>query len=327
MRRKKDNFKVLKGTTHTSMKISKRSSLLLITMLLISCARYPTIPSLEEIDPSRAPSPLPELFQEKATALLPVHEAKQKDYVIGPEDVLRIQVWDHPDMDREVHVSREGEFSYPLIGKVHADGLTVVELEKEITRRLDISYIINPQVTVAVNQFHSKKVFFLGEIVSRGTYPLTGKTTLLEILAQAGGPTPEAGTEVILIRPRNHIKKENPTPLEEARDDDVIHLDVQQLMNGDMSQNIFLQNGDTIYITKAQYYYVFGEVERPGKFLHEKSITVLKALTTAGGITDVAAVNRTKIVREKEGMRVKFKVKMNDAVMPEDIIIVPESFF
>ncbi|MCK5420977.1 MAG: SLBB domain-containing protein, partial [Deltaproteobacteria bacterium] len=152
-------------------------------------------------------------------------------------------------------------------------------------------------------------------------------TTLLEILAQAGGPTPEAGTEVILIRPRNHSKKENPTPLEEARDDDVIHLDVQQLMNGDMSQNIFLKNGDTIYITKAQYYYVFGEVERPGKFLHEKSITVLKALTTAGGITDVAAVNRTKIVREKEGMRVKFKVKMNDAVMPEDIIIVPESFF
>ncbi|MBW1855212.1 MAG: polysaccharide biosynthesis/export family protein, partial [Deltaproteobacteria bacterium] len=174
MRRKKDNFKVLKGTTQTSMKISKRSSLLLITMLLISCARYPTIPSLEEIDPTRAPSPLPELFQEKAPALLPEREATQKDYVIGPEDVLKIQVWDHPDMDREVHVSREGEFSYPLIGKVHANGLTVVELEKEITRRLDISYIINPQVTVAVNQFHSKKVFFLGEVVTRGTYPLTG---------------------------------------------------------------------------------------------------------------------------------------------------------
>jgi len=309
------------------MKFSKRSSLLLITMLLISCAGYPTIPRLEEIDPTRAKPPPPELFQEKATALLPEREVKQKDYVIGPEDVLRIQIWDHPDMDREVNVSREGDFSYPLIGKVHADGLTMVALEKEITRRLDKKYIINPQVTVTVKEYRSKKVFFLGEVANRGTYSLTGKTTLLELLAQAGGPTTDAGTEAILIRPRNQVNKDNPAPLEETSDGDVIVINLQHLMDGDINQNVSLQHGDTIYVTEAQYYYVFGEVARPGKFVLEKDTTILKAITTAGGTTDLASVNRTKVVREKDGVRRKLKVKMTDEVMPEDIIMVPESFF
>lgn len=250
-----------------------------------------------------------------------------KNYVIGPEDLLKIQVWDHPDLEREVHVSREGEFSYPLIGKVHAKGLTVLELERDITRRLRKGYIVNPQVTVTVKEYHSKKVFVLGEVVNRGTYSLTGQTTLLEILAKAGGPAPEAGKEVIVARPRNHVRKDNPTPLEEAREGEVIGLNLQKLMDGDISQNIYLQHGDTIYVSNAQYYYVFGQVNNPGKYVLQKGTTVLKAITIAGGVTKVAAVNRTKVLREKEGVRVKIKVKMTDPIMPEDIIMVPESFF
>ena len=80
-------------------------------------------------------------------------------------------------------------------------------------------------------------------------------------------------------------------------------------------------------MTEAKYYYVFGEVQKPGRYVLERSSTILKAITTAGGTTETASVNRTKVVREKEGVRMKLKVKMTDQVMPEDIIMVPESFF
>lgn len=309
------------------MKLRKTLLFLTACLAVASCARYPTIPRLEEVEKPRPKPPHQELFQKKATVLLPQREAKQKDYIIGPQDVLKIQVWDHPDLEREVHVSREGEFSYPLIGKVHAEGLTVAELEKEITSRLSGRYIINPQVAVTVKEFRSKKVFVLGEVGARGTYPLTGETTLLEILAQAGGPTPEAGREVIVVRPRNNARKSNPTPVEEAREGEVVVLDLRKLMEGDISQNIYLRDGDTVYVSKAQYYYVFGEVKKPGRYVLEKGATVLKAITTAGGVTEKAAVNRTKVVREKEGVRAKLKVKMTDPVLPEDIVMVPESFF
>ena len=81
------------------------------------------------------------------------------------------------------------------------------------------------------------------------------------------------------------------------------------------------------YIPKAQYFYVFGEVKKPGKYILEKGVTVLKAITIAGGTTEKAAINRTKIVREKNGQRVKMKAKMTDPVYPDDTIIVPESLF
>ena len=250
-----------------------------------------------------------------------------KNYVIGPDDALEIQVWDHEDLERKVRVSSEGDFSYPLIGKVHASGLTVLELEKEISRRLGGKYIVNPQVTINVKEYRSKKVFVLGHVGHRGTYSVTGQATLVTILSKAGGPTAEAGTKVTVIRPRNHVRKGNPIPLEQAREGEVIVLDLEKLMGGDISQNIDLQDGDTIYVLKAEYFFVFGQVKKPGKYVLEKGTTVLKAITVAGGLTDIASARRTKIVREKEGLRVKLKARMTDPVMAQDVIMVPESFF
>ncbi|RLE41645.1 hypothetical protein DRJ16_05955, partial [Candidatus Woesearchaeota archaeon] len=110
--------------------------------LFFSCARYPKIPEVKEAKEAPPPSEnMGRLFQKKAAALAPLIESKKKEYVIGPQDVLQITVWDHEDLNREVTVSEDGNFSYPLIGKVHADGLTVSELEKEIERRLSGKYI------------------------------------------------------------------------------------------------------------------------------------------------------------------------------------------
>lgn len=309
--------------------------LLLSFFLLISflsCARYPKIPKVKKMKKTASPSEnMGKLFQKKAAGFVPLIESKKKEYVLGPQDVLKITVWDHEDLNREVTISEDGNFSYPLIGKVHAEGLTVSGLEDEIEKRLSGKYIINPQVNVTVKEYKSKQVFVLGEVGGTGTgkgpgaYPLIGKTTLMEILAEAGGPTKDAGAEVVIIRPKK--KRSNPVPLEKASEDEIIRVNLRKLLEGDMSQNILLQSNDTVYVPKAEYFYVFGEVKQPGKYILEKGITVLKAITIAGGTTEKAAINKTKIVREKDGQKIEMKAKMTDPIYPGDTIIVPESLF
>ncbi len=298
---------------------------------LCSCARYPTIPEIENIEKIIEEEELPEnenigeIFQEKALTFIPHTDTKEEDYEIGPRDVLEIVIWDHDDLKREVHVSRKGEFSFPLIGKVQADGITVAQLEKKMGNELSGRYIIDPQVSITVKEYRSKCVFILGEVETPGEYPLTGKTTLVEVLSLAGGPTEDSGSEVIVIRPKNH--RENPVSLEEAKEDEIINVNLRKLLEGDTSQNVFLEPSDTIYIPHEEYFYVFGEVKKPGRYSLEKGTTVLKAITTAGGVSEKAAINKTRIVREQEGAKIQIPVKMTDPLEPEDIVMVPESFF
>jgi len=301
------------------------------SIFFLSCARYPTIPEIENVEKTIEKEEPPEsenineIFQEKAPALILHTKTDKADYEIGPRDILEIVIWDHDDLKRQVHISRKGEFSFPLIGNVHADGITIAQLEKKIGDELSGRYIINPQVTITVKEYRSKRVFILGEVETPGEYPLTGKTTLVEVLSLAGGPSGNAGSEVIVIRPKNH--RENPISMEEAREDEIIDLSLRKLLEGDTTQNVFLDPNDTIYIPHEEYFYVFGEVKKPGRYSLEKGTTVLKAITTAGGVSEKAAINKTRLVREQEGAKIQIPVKMTDPLEPEDIVMVPESFF
>ena len=250
------------------------------------------------------------------------------DYIVGPEDILKIQVWDNPDLDRTVQVSREGIFSFPFIRTVKADGLSVAQLEEELKNRLADGYLIKPHVTIKVDEYKSKKVFVLGEVHKPGTYPLTGRTDLLDVISQAAGQTSEAGNEAVIIRPQNNLKKEKPTLPQEAKEGEVITIDLYRLLKGDITQNIDLQKGDTIYVPKRSYFYVFGEVRSPGRYVLERETTVLKGITMAGGLTEKAGVTwRIRILRKKDGKKLELKAMMDQLLEPEDIISVPESFF
>jgi polysaccharide export outer membrane protein len=296
----------------------------LMVIVLLSCTRYPEIPKWEVITkPEKEETPA---FSRKVWPVV-TPQGRMEEYKVGPEDVLQINVWGHEDLSREVQVSQTGDFNYPLIGSVKAAGLTVAQLEKEITGRLAEGYVVNPQVTVTVKEYRSKKVFVMGEVARPGIYPLTGPTTVMELLTKAGGPTNNAGAEILVIRPREPSRRSSPTTVEEADSGEIIRLSIRAIERGDISQNIKLVNGDTVIIPKAKYFFVFGEVNRTGKFKYEEGLTVLKAITLAGGITEKAAARRTKIIREKEGVRVEIPAKMSDIVLPNDIIVVPESFF
>ncbi|MBW2149273.1 MAG: SLBB domain-containing protein [Deltaproteobacteria bacterium] len=216
---------------------------------------------------------------------------------------------------------------------VKAEGLTAEEVEKEITRRLKEGYLKNPQVMVSIKDYRSKKIFVLGEVGGYGrgrgpgTYSLKGPTRLAEVISWAGGVSEKAGSEIYVIRPAQGEKKLNPTTLNEARKQEVIVLKLRSMQEGDETHNILLKPGDTIFVPEALYFFVEGEVGKPGRYVYEEGLTVLQAIAMAGGFTQKASKGRVKITRKGKRMTVQISVKMNDLVKPDDIILVPLSWW
>ncbi len=248
------------------------------------------------------------------------------EYTIGAGDVLFINVWGHEDLSREVVVSEKGRFSYPLIGEVEAGGLTVNELEDRLVHLLSNGYVINPNVSVRIKGYQSKKVYVLGEVRSPGSYSLHKETSLIEIISGAGGVTDGAGWVIEVVRPSG-ILPDKPVIPDEARKEDIIRVDLEGLLGGKPKDNIKIEAGDTIFVPKAAYYFIFGEVKKPGSYKLRRETTVLKAVILAGGFTEKASKRRIKVRREEGGKTVKVRVKLDDPILPQDTIIVSESFF
>ncbi|MBW2617569.1 MAG: polysaccharide export protein, partial [Deltaproteobacteria bacterium] len=179
---------------------------------MTGCRRYPAMTESEILHPApettELEASLPDAASEEPEGV--VFGLEPEEYIIGPEDVVEIKVWDHDDLTREVTVSQRGAFSFPLIGQVRAAGLTPAQLEIEIITLLADGYLVNPQVTVTVKEFKSQKIHIIGEVKTAGTFTLGGPTTVLEILAMAGGVTERAGIEVLVIRPQEGDKKGGP---------------------------------------------------------------------------------------------------------------------
>jgi polysaccharide biosynthesis/export protein len=248
------------------------------------------------------------------------------DYVIGPQDVLTIQVFDQADLGGKYTVETDGTFSFPLIGRVTAGGLTLRKFEGELKKKLADGYFRNPQVTVGVEQYRSQRVFVMGEVRNPGPVPLTGGMTLIEALARAGSTLPSASGEVAIVRVPQGAAA-GPTLPDVQAGSDILRASIRDLEGGSRKQNVELHDGDTIFVPRAESAYVFGQVKTPGAYAIQKDTTVLQALSLAGGVTENGAMNRVKIVRLVNGEKRELKVKLTDLVMPGDTLIVPEKYF
>ena len=250
------------------------------------------------------------------------------NYVIGSQDVLSITVWDQPDLSGKFTVEADGSFSFPLIGRVLAGGRTLRALEEELQKRLADGYFRNPQVSVAVEQYRSQRIFVIGEVRVPGAYTLTGDMTLIEGLARAGSTTADAAEEALVVRPPAGKAATSPTLPNQEESSEVIRVNIRDLQSGQLSQNVGLRDGDTVFVPRAETIYVFGQVKAPGAYtLRSRETTVLQALSLAGGITDRGSTGRIKIVRIVNGEKVELKVKLGDPVKPGDTLIVQERFF
>jgi polysaccharide biosynthesis/export protein len=246
------------------------------------------------------------------------------DYVIGTQDVLAVTVFDQADLSGRYTVEADGSFTFPLVGRVHAGGRTLRQFEAELKRLLADGLFLNPQVAVAVEQYRSQRIFVVGEVRQPGSYALTGDMTVVETLARAGSMTPAAAGEIVVVRARNTAR---PTLPDEAAATAVIRVNVKDLESGNMSRNVALKDGDTLFVPRAETVYVFGEVKNSGSFTMQRDMTVLQALALAGGVTDAGAVNRIKIVRFVNGEKKDFKIKLTDHVQPGDTVVVPARYF
>ena len=234
-------------------------------------------------------------------------------YLVGPLDVLVITSYDQADLTGKFTVETDGSFTYPLIGRVRAGGLTLRAVEKLIQQDLVAGgFFKAPQITVSIEQYRSQKIHIVGEVRAPGTYPISGDMRLVEVLALAGSTTPMASGEVVIVHESNTSDR----------------VDLRELENGDLTQNVPLMNGDTLFIQRAENVYVFGQVKAPGAYpFRQKKTTVLQALSLAGGVTDRGSTTRIRIVRIVDRKNKEFDARLDDVVEPRDTIIVPERFF
>ena len=253
------------------------------------------------------------------TLLLTAAIAFAQDYRIGEGDVLSITVYKQADLDKIVRVSNEGTVSLPLIGPVKAKGRTVAELAQDITALLADGYLVDPHVSVYIDEFRSQKVTILGAINAPGLYEISGDITFLELVSKAGGFTALAGDEAMVERQPDEVEKGKQK----------LRVDLKGFLErGDTSADITLKDGDSIFVKQAAMVYVNGEVRSPSVYKHHQNMTVIKAVTMAHGFTEKAAPSDIRIIRKVDGKETVFKqVKMDMPVLPEDIVIVPESFF
>ena len=249
----------------------------------------------------------------------------EDDYTIGPRDVLRINLFNQSELSGLYTVETDGALSFPLIGRIVAGRQTVRAFERALRERLAAGYFRNPRVTVTIAEYRSRRVFLVGEVRQPGAYSLTGVMSVIELLALAGGTTPLASSEAVVVS--DGPEATGPVLPADRDGTETVRVNLEALEDGDLSQNLTLRHGDTVFVPRTEVVYVFGEVRNPGQYPIRNGTTILQALALAGGGTEFAALNRVRIVRTVGGEQLEFRVQLGDLVQPDDIIRVPERFF
>jgi len=247
---------------------------------------------------------------------------QDKDYIIGPEDILEIQVWGNKDLNQVVFVRPDGRTSLPLVGEIGVSGQSVQQLQDHLTNVYEKT-VKGAVVTVMVKEIKSRPVFFIGGFGKPGVMQLTRELTLLQAISVVGGVVPNADAEKGFL----------------LRGDKRIPIDFNRLVQrGDLSQNPKLEPGDSIVVPLADAVYVNGEVKAPGAVKYTQDLTILKALTQVGGLTPLASAGRVDVLRgnaeKKERIRVDVDKMMRSPdenpdirLQPNDIIFVPQRLF
>lgn len=237
---------------------------------------------------------------------------------LGVGDGVRVTVFQYPDLTTEARISQRGTITFPLIGEVKIEGLTPAAAGSEIARQLKRGkFLLNPQVTVAMTELRSRQVSVLGQVNKPGRYALDETSAkLTDVLALAGGVS-DVGADTVSIVLNRDGKTEK------------MDIDLAAMVrSGDLSRNIDVQNGDTIYVQRAPVFYIYGEVRKAGSYRFEKNMTVMQAISVGGGMTERATERGINISRRSaDGKLQRLDVTLMDRVQPDDVIYIREGWF
>jgi polysaccharide export outer membrane protein len=251
---------------------------------------------------------------------------QQTDYVLGPQDVFSVTVWGQGGGSERFTVEADGTFTYPLLGRLRAGGLTARQIQDELAQRLRDGYFKDPRVTVVIEEYRSQRIFIVGEVKSPGTYSLTGPMTLLEALALAGSTTSDAAGVAVVRRRADGAASAGPVTTSSEGVTE-IRADLTAMQEGVLASNPVLRDGDTIAVPRLAPVYVFGHVGRPGEYSIGRDATIRQLLSLAGGVTQRGAAGRITILRVSDGTEQEIKVDLDDRVRPGDTVVVPERYF
>jgi polysaccharide export outer membrane protein len=237
---------------------------------------------------------------------------------LGPGDSVTLHVFGQPDMDGMLSVTDDGSVNVPLAGSIPVAGLSADTAARRIEASLKAGgFLIDPHVTLTLTQSLSQRVSILGEVRTPGRYPIDTRTTIIDLLAQAGGETEFASETVYLLR------------LDASGTIRRYPLNLKGLAYASNSASTqLLRAGDSVYVPRAEQFFILGEVQKPSMYKLEPNLTVLQAIAVAGGITPKGSPRRVEIERAGEkGSQIVIKPKLSDLVQPDDVIRVKESIF
>ena len=241
-----------------------------------------------------------------------------EEYRLGAGDVLRVAVYQNPDLSLESRLSEAGVLNFPLLGPVRLGGLTVGAAEQLIARGLrEGQFVRQPQVNVSVVQVRGHQASVLGQVNRPGRYPLEQvDLRLSDLLATAGGVAGSGGDVVVLTGTRNG----QPFRLE---------VDLPTLFSpAGRAQDVVVQNGDTLWVDRQPMVYIYGEVQRPGPMRLERGMTVMQALATGGGLNQRGTQKGLRVHRKAADGRVQvIEPTLDDKVQDGDVVFVRESLF
>lgn len=277
-----------------------------------AAAKPAPVQSIQDTAPSAtsATTPAPEPAAATATA--------EPMLALGIGDVVSVQVYGRPELSTTTYVSDDGSVSVPLAGAVAVAGLSPAKASQTVASEFrKKKLLVDPQVTVFLVQNRSQQVSVLGAVKTPGRFAVDSKTTVLDVLAQAGGTTENGSDKVMVLRPGKGGKVTR------------FPVDLKGLGQADMPlPALTLRGGDSIFVPPAEQFSIHGEVKAPNMYRLESGMTVVQAIARSGGVTPRGSSNRIEIRHSNaDGSFVTRDGKLNDAVLPNDVIRVKERIF
>ena len=294
-----------------------------VTATAMACLIFPPAAEAQSGQDREPALPRAEAIQEESPSPAPIpgaSEAPGFDYVIGPEDLLKIDVFQVPELSNlGARVANDGTITVPLLGTVEASGLTAKQLADALQDKWGEKYLQSPQVTVFVQDYHAKPVSVVGAVEKPGLYYLAGPRTLIEMISMAGGlakrSSAPAGRTVFVTRSHGGFKDLPRTDGMNVISPDKVEIDLHKLFYSERDAlDISVQPLDIISVSRADVVYVGGRgVTKPGGFILEDrdSVTVMQAIALAGGLSPDARIHDARIIRtEQDGSRKMIPVEL-----------------
>lgn len=275
---------------------------------------------------AQAPASIPPAPVAAASDARPAGAAGQ-DYRIGPGDVLKVTVYGHEDLSQTIVIQPDGSFVFPLLGTIQVVRATPSELAGHLAKMLGKGLIRDPQVSVVVQDFKSQVVFAVGEVTKPGSYPLAGDTTVVEILARAGPLSANAGSEVVVVRPKGKVDRPLLPNDVGGYEAEVLRVDMREVRAGHLEKNLKLRANDTVFVPEASRIFVSGEVRNPGAFPFAPGLTIRQAIALAGGFTADASTKNARVVRPSSGRSEPIKMSLDEPIQAGDTIVVKAKLF